>query len=284
MAENVVKIGGYEFPAAETPYRGPLVIIAPQRWSSMEVLGAGAMTVMTYLGEGSPEWALESRASEATKDKLLAIYEAKQEVSWTTTNPLTATDVLITRLEIEHRSPEAHSKYLIRFQIRQRERPGRAGGRRTSSRSAVATEEDVATIIRKTVDEDRSSDGASFAADDTLILAVGANEVWVVDWVVFFDTGTTPDIKFQFTGPSGSAVKVGGVYHAQADEIVDVSAPTSFVAPGNIPAGVPEMALFKGIIANGATAGNFSLEWAQNTSDAGTTSVLANSFLIAHQQ
>lgn len=143
-------------------------------------------------------------------------------------------------------------------------------------------------IVRKTANESVTSNTTN-QADDALLFALGASEVWVARFVIFYQGTTTGDIKFTITGPSGVTIRYGshqlGV--ASTTEIGSIRA-SSDVAAGSVVGGgagatTPVTAFIEADIANGATPGNVTFEWAQATSDGTATTVLAGSYLVAHR-
>jgi hypothetical protein len=105
--------------------------------------------------------------------------------------------------------------------------------------------------------------------------------------VIFFSTSATPDFKFQFTGPtSPTDITVRGAYYiaegasgtGTRTEFVDIAFSVSHsVAGANT--GDDGYVEFHMRLENGTNAGEIALQWAQDTSDAATTSVLAGSYI-----
>lgn len=131
-------------------------------------------------------------------------------------------------------------------------------------------------IIVKAIDEPRSSNVV--LADDTeLIVPIGANENWVAHAVIEVAVGSaTPDIQLTWAGPSGSTGRYVETYNLFTDSalaavnILGMSTRASFV--------------FDIIIQNGATPGNLSFQWAQNSSSADATTVKKGSAVYAFKQ
>lgn len=114
-----IVLDGYTFPDGELPFHGPLEEFVPQKWSRQNVLGtADPGTVLTLMGTSSQEWEFESRASTATKDKLVAVYASQVGVTLKTPqNPTTGFTVIMTRLRIRHERPIESSKFLCQFTL-----------------------------------------------------------------------------------------------------------------------------------------------------------------------
>lgn len=123
--------------------------------------------------------------------------------------------------------------------------------------------------------------------DDHLSVAVSASTVYRVDAMLVYQSGTTPDIKWQFTGPAG-AVMTGGFLIAttaatDATGEIDVGASASILssAHGRGGTGSVVIGMFFGLLVVSTTAGTLQLQWAQNTLNATDTTVYTNSYLHA---
>lgn len=135
--------------------------------------------------------------------------------------------------------------------------------------------------VVKQVDETKNSD-ASLADDDELVIALAANTKYQIKGQIWFDSDATPDFKWRHAGPSTptliwlarrTLIPTGTAYSAQAiDEAYSASDIT--VTCADTSAGLIE---FDAIIHNAGNAGNFSVQWAQNTSNAAGTTVRAGS-------
>jgi len=115
--------------------------------------------------------------------------------------------------------------------------------------------------------------------DDELLFAVAANEVWQFEGVLNVDASSNPDIKITFTGPSGSVGSYGCISQDISNNTVAGSAAlggTTVIAT----AAQNKVIRYWGAIHNGANAGNLTLQWAQNTADAGAQiTVRAGSYI-----
>ncbi len=122
--------------------------------------------------------------------------------------------------------------------------------------------------------------------DNHLIMAVAANEVWEFAINLWYDSGTTPDLKVGFTIPSGATLRwtsMGDNASAGAitgGDAIDGSATQAFFG-----AGLADFrhGLIVGVILNGATPGNLTMQWAQNTQNASDTTIYSGSSLVAHR-
>lgn len=132
-------------------------------------------------------------------------------------------------------------------------------------------------IVKETDQTINSSD--TLQDDNELLFAVGANEVWQFEGMLFVSTGTTPDFKLTFTGPSGAVGAFGGEISGASSYSAMFSLALG-TASGSLPGfAAGNFVRVFGAIHNGATAGNLTLQWAQFVSDAGDTKVLAGSYL-----
>lgn len=115
----VFVLDGYTFPRADVPARGPIEEFTPQRWTGQNTLGTSFQgRILTLMGTDSQEWDLVSRASSATKDKLIAVHNAGVSVVWLTPqNPSTGLNVILTELRIDYLEPIESSKYLCNFTL-----------------------------------------------------------------------------------------------------------------------------------------------------------------------
>lgn len=149
---------------------------------------------------------------------------------------------------------------------------------------APATGGVVGYIVRKSANE-VVNNSSTLQDDDHLLLALAASEVWRFECNLFYDSGTTPDIKFAFTFPAGATlywVNYGDDAtgtNSTGNAVITASAAVrhSF---GNGVGSVRHM-LIMGVIANDTTPGNLQLQWAQNTLNASDTTLRANSTLMA---
>jgi len=137
------------------------------------------------------------------------------------------------------------------------------------------------TVVKAT-DETIQSD-TTLDADAALVFPMLANTKYAVRGFVLFDTGATGDFKWRHAGPAAPTLVrihrrgIIGAGTADATILVDLAYSAADVAlAGAAGAG---MVMFEGIIHNGANAGNFQFQWAQNASEAVDTTVRAGSYL-----
>lgn len=138
--------------------------------------------------------------------------------------------------------------------------------------------------IPKTADETVTS-SVTLQDDNHLTFAIAANEIWSVRFVMWFSNAADAGhFKIAFNGPAGVT------YHIAADGMDTASVRTltqhrvvantsSYFATST---GV--VATAEGVVVNGGTAGNFTLQWAQNTSNATGTILKRGSYLWRQKQ
>jgi len=154
-----------------------------------------------------------------------------------------------------------------------------------------------AEVAYKTANE-TVNNSAALQNDDHLLLAVGANEIWIAEFtLLLWAASSTADWKFGFSYPAGCSL-----YFANSGGGANVASGPCWSAPGatgtiialavegeNIQnAGQSNVAGATGgrvvvLIINGATAGNVNFQWAQNTATVENNTILANSCMVAHK-
>lgn len=137
------------------------------------------------------------------------------------------------------------------------------------------------SLIVKEADETVNNSSA-LQNDDELLFAVAANEVWQFEGVLIVNSTADGNFKMAFVGPSGAVGAWG------AEMITNDTTPTASQGLANALGSsdiavyantLPRIFRFWGGIHNGATGGNLTLQWAQNTAHASNTSVLAGSYI-----
>lgn len=141
-----------------------------------------------------------------------------------------------------------------------------------------------ALVKRKTADE-TVANSTTLQDDDHLVFAIGANEEWVARYYVSFGTSTSLfGFKAQVTVPAGATMWRTMAFSAGQDNTFvedgtgGSSSVTTAMAFGS--SGVLICDLW---VLNGATPGNVTLMWAQDTADAATLTVHKGSNLVAHR-
>lgn len=139
----------------------------------------------------------------------------------------------------------------------------------------------------KSVDTARTSTTA-LAADPHLVLALAANAVYELSGFIEYDGnfGGSGDLKMDWTLPSGATMRWAPRGNAAGDTTQKLNsgsvANTLAVAVGTYGVGTTRNSLSpRGYIITSATAGNATLRWAQNSSNAIATTLYANSWVSA---
>jgi hypothetical protein len=114
--------------------------------------------------------------------------------------------------------------------------------------------------------------------DDELFLSVAASTTYRFLARLVYTSGTTPDIKFGFTYPTGTTATYTllGIASGGATLSAFHQNETSVSA---LEGGTGQACLMTGTWTTSTTAGVIQLQWAQNTLTASNTQVLAGSFL-----
>lgn len=136
--------------------------------------------------------------------------------------------------------------------------------------------------VRKANDETISSDD-TMTADAELKLALPINSTYTVLINVGYNSGTTPDFKFDILVPTGATLDASVAYFNQAAGTVSVvgnlASDTDVAALGAGPTDIGVMVI--ACVLMGSTAGDTAFRWAQNTNTASNTTVYAGSSMIA---
>ena len=139
------------------------------------------------------------------------------------------------------------------------------------------------TVKNKTADE-TVNNSTTLQDDDDLVVAILANETWIVEMVLLVTTDAGADFKLQVNGPTASAGYVTAIttrYEAAAANDL-VRGAAALGSPMSI-VGTTTAYTIKvtAIVRNGANAGNITLQWAQDAAVVADTKVLTDSYLVA---
>lgn len=136
------------------------------------------------------------------------------------------------------------------------------------------------SVVVKSADE-TVNNSTTMQSDDELTFTVAANSVYTVKAIIRYDSGATPDFKFQWIAPT--AATIDGVAHVADSSYTAAGAviaeSTAITTTAGLGAGMPGPILCDFTVMTGANAGSVTLQWAQNTLDASDTKVLADSWL-----
>lgn len=111
--------------------------------------------------------------------------------------------------------------------------------------------------------------------DDELFFPVDANKVYAVTGVIRFTTGTTPNIKFTWAAPAGAT----WVFRSQGNGASGTWESSGSATKTPNGAATHLIFVFWGHVVVAGNAGVVQLQWAQNTSDGGDTTVNAGSYI-----
>jgi hypothetical protein len=142
-------------------------------------------------------------------------------------------------------------------------------------------------FVKKPTNQVRTNT-AVLAPDADLTVQLVANSIYNIEGHVFYDSSSTADFQFTFNGPAGATL-IRIFHEVEAPGAAGFSNIGVDAAYGVVQA-VPEPGTqggyiyFHALIQNGANAGLFTFDWAQNTAHALTnTFVFAGSHLTFHQ-
>jgi hypothetical protein len=141
-------------------------------------------------------------------------------------------------------------------------------------------------FVRKATTETVNT-SAALQNDDELVLSVAASSKYILDAYIIYDTGTTPDFKCAWVGPSGATLDwtVNGLAVASTAVSGSVILANSVIADagaqsiGGAGAGTQVVAHIAGLLTVSTTAGTLQFRWAQATSDVSDTKVILGSYL-----
>jgi len=127
--------------------------------------------------------------------------------------------------------------------------------------------------------ETRTND-ATLTDDDTMVVAILANKVYTFQVHLFYESVAAADIKIAFGLPSSPTTSGKNTSSWTEADIAIEDADTSTQINTD---GTRVSSMFTGFVEN-VNAGNLSFQWAQNTSNAGATTVLAGSYMLVWEQ
>lgn len=152
-------------------------------------------------------------------------------------------------------------------------------GSETSLHSHAGGGGGMSLIVQESDQTVNSGSTGTTLVNTELTFSVAANEVWQFEGVLFFSSALAPDIKFAASGPSGAVGRMG-INVTNPNQILEgESADLGSDIVSTTSGGNPGIARFWGAIHNGANAGSLTIQFAQNTSDAASTTIHAGSYL-----
>ena len=133
----------------------------------------------------------------------------------------------------------------------------------------------VISVVKQD-DETKTTD--TVLTDDTEIKGQLSkkNHAYSFTLLVFFQSGTVPDLKYSIAIPSGTAIMNTNVWQPDAVSDTTDATATTVQATGDNPAALQ----ITGVIITGDTIGEVNFQWAQNTSSATATTIKAGTNLI----
>lgn len=141
--------------------------------------------------------------------------------------------------------------------------------------TATALQAVVPLFAYKVADE-IVNNSAAFQDDNELFVSLAANAVYEGWLHVVYNSGTTPDLKWQFTKPSGATQNDWAFLgYSTASALTYGTGGQSATAGG---LGGKTVADAWGLITT-TNAGQLQWQWAQNTANASDTTVYAGSYL-----
>jgi hypothetical protein len=133
-------------------------------------------------------------------------------------------------------------------------------------------------LAYKSADESMTSDTV-LQNDDHLFFAMGANDLWAVRIVLWTSGGNDSDIKIAFTLPSGSMM-LSSVHRDTANAFQDMDWTASGTSKNLRSHVAGSIIQISGTVTNGATPGNFQMQWAQAATQATALVVKKGSIIM----
>ncbi|HEY6020341.1 MAG TPA: hypothetical protein VIY48_10670, partial [Candidatus Paceibacterota bacterium] len=137
---------------------------------------------------------------------------------------------------------------------------------------------------RRTSDDGRTNN--TIAADTQIVIPVVANAVYEIDGILFFTSASvTPDVAIQFDGPASSNglwQSVAPPTSATTDDSTVRTVATPFATSRTYGLQTASQIFgfpVSGMLETAGTAGNFTLSWAQSTTNATPTTIKTYSWI-----
>lgn len=165
-----------------------------------------------------------------------------------------------------------------------------AGSKWRASVGNTKQEENRPLGAFKTANESVSSasTGTTLQNDDELFVSVAASTRYKLSALVMFTSGTTPDFKLDLSLPTSAThyttAATWSLAAAAGSQLADsriftTGASISIPGQGTTFSTQGQLVVLTGYVSVSTTAGEVTIRWAQATSDAGSTTVYANSWL-----
>ena len=158
-----------------------------------------------------------------------------------------------------------------------------ASGTVLVSNGSAPTWATYTTRVRKTADETITTQTA-LQNDNHLLWAVGTNEFWMFEFMLYVSGDATGDAKFHVTGPAGVDTSYAYVNYRDANVAFAVPALQDENEIGLVIgiSSVQSLVHIVGSMLTAGTAGNAQLQWAQQSAT-GSLTVHTNSYLVAQK-
>ena len=134
-------------------------------------------------------------------------------------------------------------------------------------------------VVLKTADETVNNNNST-QADDALLVALGANETWILRYFIKYNSNTTADFRYNIAVPSGTTYNA--LFQGDND-----SGPLFYhrtTGDENVAGKGADWAFTVNVVVKtSSTAGNVVLHWAQWVANASDTKVLLGSNIVAHR-
>ncbi len=138
-------------------------------------------------------------------------------------------------------------------------------------------------LVKNKTSSESLNNSTTLQNDDHLFVDIPAGQTWIIDgFLRVVTTSNQPDFKFAFTVPTGATMTAGYHVNENATNILAGALTTSGQSVTvNLTSNESSILIYKIMIVNGANAGTFRIQWAQNTSNGTDVTVLSGSFFIA---
>jgi hypothetical protein len=135
------------------------------------------------------------------------------------------------------------------------------------------------TLVSKPTIQTKTAN-TTLANDTDLTFSVTSGTKYRVRGTVYFDTTAAGDFKYAIAGPAASLIRVHKRHQAAAGVAYVTATDTAFATSTAVAGtGTAGGQVFFDVLFVATASGTFAFQWAQNTSDAGNTSVNAGSYL-----
>ncbi len=138
------------------------------------------------------------------------------------------------------------------------------------------------SVVLKSADQTVNNSDVLVA--DTMLKFTGiANSTYMFELFINTLSGTTPDLKYLVSGPTGSINRIVSTHYNGisflADRILDLTTAKDIGCDGVTDGTHNDFILINGTITIGSTGGDVVFKWAQKTANVSDTKVKAGSWL-----